>query len=407
MFAWNDTFYKESTNYFTLLPLQLFAKKNQNRYLSPALSRTGLLQAIQKYANESADNEEIVNSWIDDTMKEGRREVYIEEYDNDFFTQEHLRDDEYVRTELNNKLLNRDNQHIIGNVYTEHFELVKYTINKTDFGRVITLFMCKLIYCTEDNRKEKNLSAQIYPVVVEIFVDKGYIVTSVKTKANLFLYNSETQNITDLETTTSEKQAYTAKNAVLEMLKINPATENNLDRLKTQLYFLLEACTQTPDEIKQLLNANDDKIINITNVVMNEICQLDNCYEQDVRWDIQNMIEKYFSMTYPDKSIFTKNRIAYPIKLDAIDQQASRVQQISSLEQPLQSKDIFFDNKKMLQKNKKCENVKFSFERKSSLYCNDRFNVFISVNRKYGLIKFAEYTVREDIDNVLHSIIGV
>lgn len=406
MFNWNDTFYRESTNYFTLLPLQLFAKSNQNHYLKPTLNRLGLLNAIQIFANESLENEEIVNSWIDNTMKEGRREVYIEGYDNNPFVQAKLTNDEYVVDKLNKKILNMNNQHIIGNRYNENFKLAKYAIEKGAFGRVITLYMCKLIYCTEENRRENNLSVQLYPVVVEVFVDKGYIVTSVKTKSNLFVYNSETKNITDLETTTCEKQANKAREMALAMLEINPTTDNNVDRLKTQLYLLLEACTQTPNEIKQLIEENKESITKITQSVMGEICNLESCYEQDVRWDVQNMIEKYFSMTYPDKSIFTKNRKAYPIKLDAIDQQSSRVQQTSSLEQPLQSKDIFFDNKKMLQKNRKCENVKFSFERKSSLYCNDRFNVLISVSRRYCVIKFAKYTVREDIENVLHSIIG-
>lgn len=406
MFRWNATFSNENTNYFTCLPLQLFAKRYQNAYLKPNMDRKELLNAIALFANQNPINEEIVNNWVDDTMKEGRREIYIEEYDDNLFTRNNLDNDEYVNGKLNKAILNMNNRHIVGNYYNETFSLVKYQINSGQFGRVITLFLCKLIYCTEDNKKEKSLTKQLYPVVVDVYIEKGFIVTSVKTKANLFEFNESTQVITELETTTSEKQAYSAKKKVLALLEINPALNNNINRLKTQLYYLVNACTQTPDEIKDLLNENSTKINEITDRVVGDICKLSQEYRQDVLWDVQNMIEKYFSMTYPDKSVFTRNRTAYPLKLDATDQQESKVQQTSGLEEPLQSKDIFFDNKKMLQKNRQCDNVKFSYQRLSSLYCDDRYKVQILVNRKCCIIKFFEYTVKEDIDNVLRSIIG-
>lgn len=406
MFRWNNTFYSDSTNYFTLLPLQLFARSRQNAYLRPNLDRKSLLHAIQRYANESVQNEEDVNSWIDNTMKEGRREIYLEEYDSNPITQAFLKSDESVHEALKPHLLNVENQHISGNVYGRDFQLVKYSIENGSFGRVITLFLCKLIYCTEENKKEKNLTAQVFPVVVELFVDKEYIMTSVKTKANLFLYNPDTRDVTNLDTTSCDRQALNAKQAALRMLQINDVMQNNIERLKTQLFNLLNACTQTPDEIEALLNENAEKMEKIATMVQDDICNLEPGLMQDVKWDIRNMIEKYFSMTYPDKRIFIKNRIAYPIKLDATDQQRSKVQQTSGFEEPLQSKDIFFDNKKMLQKNRQCDSVKFSFERLNSLYCDDRFNVQITVNRKYCIVKFSEYTVKEDIDNVLHSIIG-
>lgn len=406
MFAWNDTFYSESTQYFTMLPLQLFAKSRQNAYLKPNLDRRALLKAIARYANENESNEEAVNTWIDNTMKEGRREIYLEEYDSSSMVQDFLGKDEYVCGKLEQYIMNPNNRHFMGNVYNKDFQLVKYSIENGSFGRVITLFLCRLIYCTDEKERTNSVSKQIYPAVVEIFVDKEYIVTSVKTKSNLFLYNPDSTNVTDAETSTCEKQAFSAKQTALRMLQINDVKQNNIERLKTKLFCLVDACTQTPNEIVMLLQENVGKMEQMAKMVTEEICNLAPCYEQDVKWDIQNMIEKYFSMTYPDNRIFTKDRVAYPIKLDATDQQKSKVQQTSGFAQPLQSKDIFFDNKKMLQKNRQCDSAKFSYERLDSLYCPDRFNVLISVNRRNCIIKFTEYTVKEDIDNVLHTIIG-
>lgn len=55
---------------------------------------------------------------------------------------------------------------------------------------------------------------------------------------------------------------------------------------------MLEKYTQTPKEILELM---------------------------DEKSSVLNMIEKYFSISYPDKKIFTKDRDAYPLKLNATD----------------------------------------------------------------------------------------
>ena len=139
-----------------------------------------------------------------------------------------------------------------------------------------------------------------------------------------------------------------------------------------------------------------------------ELCQLQDSQVSDVCDDIKNIVEKYLSITWKDKSIFTKDREAYPIKLNATDDEASRVEQVSGFAQPLQTKTVFFDNKKMLYKNQKCDNIELKWKRKNTKYFNDSFNVNLSVDGKgVCILKFREYVVREDIENVLSKIIGM
>ena len=109
---------------------------------------------------------------------------------------------------------------------------------------------------------------------------------------------------------------------------------------------MLEKYTQTPKEILELMNGKSSETDEMVNSLMNNICNLPNNYRGDVKSSILNMIEKYFSISYPDKKIFTKDRDAYPLKLNATDEEDSTVEQKSALENPLQSKGIFFDNKK-------------------------------------------------------------
>ena len=106
------------------------------------------------------------------------------------------------------------------------------------------------------------------------------------------------------------------------------------------------------------------------------------------------------------EQIFIKDREAYPLKLNATDEEDSKVEQTAALEEPLQSKAIFFDNKKMLQKSQACDGVTFMFARINTMYCSKQFKVKIVVNKDYCILKFTEYTMEEDIIHVLFSLIG-
>lgn len=91
--------------------------------------------------------------------------------------------------------------------------------------------------------------------------------------------------------------------------------------------------------------------------------------------------------------------------MNATDEEDSKVEQTAALEEPLQSKAIFFDNKKMLQKSQACDGVTFMFAR-DKMYCSKQFKVKIVVNKDYCILKFTEYTMEEDIIHVLFSLIG-
>ena len=94
------------------------------------------------------------------------------------------------------------------------------------------------------------------------------------------------------------------------------------------------------------------------------------------------------------------------LKLNATDEEDSKVEQTAALETPLQSKAIFFDNKKMLQKSQSCDGVSFMFNRINTLYCTRQFKVKIVIYKDFCTLKFTEYTMEEDIIHVLFSFIG-
>ena len=205
----------------------------------------------------------------------------------------------------------------------------------------------------------------------------------------------------------AEKETAAAIKWVAEKLVLNTRKSFEAETVfKSQLYDMLEKYTKTPTEIINLMDAKKTEIDGVVETVMHQICNLRAAYREDVKSNVLNMVEKYFSISYPNKQIFIKDREAYPLKLNATDEEDSKVEQTAALEEPLQSKAIFFDNKKMLQKSRACDGVTFMFARLNTMYCSRQFKVKIVVNKDYCMLKFTEYTMEEDIIHVLFSLIG-
>ena len=94
-----------------------------------------------------------------------------------------------------------------------------------------------------------------------------------------------------------------------------------------------------------------------------------------------------------DKEIFTRHRKAYPIKLRATDEEDSHVDQTAGGDSgPLQSKAIFFDNKRMIDNDEMCDGLTLKWKRSVRTYYPETFTVRISEKRGKCYLSFKEYT---------------
>lgn len=399
------TFIKEDESYITIPALRRFAKEKNNKELKTTVDRPQLLQDIQNYANQSPEKEEEILNWLDHTLAEGIKDVQIKLIDDAVVTLPLLFDNDYVKNILEPLIADTTNRHL-NKGYSEDLQLFRYEIiNENDTGRKIRLYMGRLL-CTFDRRKSGEAEKIPYPIIVDLYCDRGIIVARTKSKANLYKYTDQF-DLEHAKTTKSDKEAALAIKWVAEKLVVSIRKGFQAEGIfKTYLYNMLEKYTQTPKEIVELIAQKEAEINNIVENIMNRICILKPGYRNDVESNVLNMVEKYFSINYPDKQIFTKDREAYPLKLNATDEEDSKVEQTAAYEDPLQSKAIFFDNKKMLQKSKTCDGVTFMFDRLNPKYCDRQFKVKIIVNREYCMLKFTEYTMEEDIIHVLFSLIS-
>ncbi len=403
MFSVPYTFANEDESYITIPALKRFAREKKNEDLKTTVDRPQLLQDIENYANQSPENETEVLDWLDQVLVEGIKDVQIKLIDDESFTTSFIDQDEFVEKVLEPLIVNKTNRHL-NKGYTESLGVFRYEItNESVFGRRIRLYMGKLL-CTFD--KKHGAATVPYPIAVDVYCDAGIIVARAKSKSGLYKYEEDFV-LEKATPTKSEKETAAAIKWVAEKLVLNTRKSFEAETVfKSRLYDMLEKYTKTPTEIINLMDAKKTEIDGVVETVMHQICNLRTAYREDVKSNVLNMVEKYFSISYPNKQIFIKDREAYPLKLNATDEEDSKVEQTAALEEPLQSKAIFFDNKKMLQKSRACDGVTFMFARLNTMYCSRQFKVKIVVNKDYCMLKFTEYTMEEDIIHVLFSLIG-
>lgn len=402
MFTIPYTYENEDERYITIPALRRFAKEKRNEDLRTNIDRAQLFHELKTYANQSEEKKEEVKEWLDHVLIEGIKEVQIKYLDMSTLNY-FLYDTEYLTSVFEPLLAEPENRHLCGK-YTQDLQIYKYEIMDTEQGRCIGVYMGKLL-CTHDKR---NGAATVpYPIHVEFFLDLGIIVSRAKSKSGLYKY-MEDFDLNKAEATKAEKEMKTAIKYLCKLLQIKVADGWEVEnKLKKLLYEMLEQYTATPREIVELIEAKSTHIENLLEYMMKDICNLPASYRDDVNSNILNMVEKYFSISYPDKKIFTQDREAYPLKLNATDEEESKVEQTAALEEPLQAKAIFFDNKKMLQKSQACDGVEFMFNRLNSLYCTKQFKVKFIINTETCILRFTEYTMEEDIKNVIFSFIGL
>ena len=165
----------ETENYITNPVLMDFCTKNK---IKVQYTRIDLLKAINEYAKESSDNKSKVEEWLEIVLKQGMKNVLFRKIDFD--------------TEPNNKTLEKvfkscRNKKLYSNI-TEgnglNIQSIKYNNRKIEFVFTILLYEVK---------KEVK-SKIIYPIFVDIDLDKKIIFGRAKSKTNIFKLNSNDEN---------------------------------------------------------------------------------------------------------------------------------------------------------------------------------------------------------------------
>lgn len=410
-----DTYYQNNEDYITLPAIRKFVDAHPDGKFKRGSNRREFLDAILAYGEQSDECAEAVFTWIDEVLQEGIRDIYLEYMPlpaemNLLFTTEatiekHLQ--AYTSPDIN--------RHICLNRYGGDYTLVSAIYSKDQYGRRITFTYCKKLYIYDRNKR--SAKPIDYPVTADYFPDKDWMLVRAKPRSNLFLYDPDGFILDTAESTTTEKEIRQITCLVEKILGTEKTYKMQRTAktaaLKNKIFKVLDKYSQTPAEISEIISSHDEQIQNFCNIMQGICtipgsCTLPREMRADIIDDVSNIIEKYLSINWWHKRIFIQDRDAYPIRISATDEEESRVEQTAASTEPLQTKALFFDNKKMLYKSKSCDGVTFRWIRKKQITSlAPHFCVRITVNPKGECIfKFFEYTAKEDIENVVFSIIS-
>lgn len=378
----------ETENYITNPVLMEFCTSNG---IKTQYTRMDLLKSINEYAQVNNENKAKVEEWLEVVLKQGMKNILFRKIE--FETKPDYNMLQQTFKECRNRKL-------YSNITTGsslNLQSMKIVNNKIEF--VFTIFLI------EEKRDVK--SRIIYPIFVDIDLDRKIIFGRAKSKTNIFTVSSE--NIDEIgHSISTDKLIIQAVEYIEKNLNANKIDkEEYIESVKKSIYNILEKYTFTPVVIEnQIAEMNEyiDSFINTT-LDMLEINVPANFNK--AKEDMKIFIEKYISINIADKDIFMNDREAYPYKLIATDSEMTKVEETTSSYEPLQCKEKFFDNKKSIKYEGTCDGIFLVYARKQKGNFNSNtFRAKISVKNKFCCVRFEAYVIEEDIDNVLSNIIN-
>lgn len=400
-------FKDRNEEYLTLGKLQEFCKING---LKTGLDKVELTASIVEFAKKSEENSSKVSIWMDATLKEGIKKLIICKVNN---TRQHWNKTEDEWAGIINNIFNiNTSSHLLEFKHENKMKLCGYKL-VSENGFVVKVEFLYSVLLKEYKNKNQEPATSIYPIYVDLYLKEGYIVGRSKSKSAIYRFEKIKNGDTTIDeisnSTNCDKLIDEAINITTKAVEIEKEDMSvSMHRFKTIIHKIVDETTHTPKEIKEKL---DGEIIYIERFAREFLTRQGISIVEGENFtkaveDLNIFMEKYISINYNDKKIFTNDRYGYPIKISATDEDSSSIEETTLEDKPLQCTPIFFDNKKIIQKQKKCDNLIMVFKRIPKTYfTNKTFQVIIEVKKGTMHIDLRKYVLEEDIDNVLSRVI--
>lgn len=394
---------KENRNYLTLPILRDFCKKNGIK-LASGSNRVDIIGLIEKFANRSDENEEKTLNFLEQSFKEGAKTLKIKK-----ISKEVEINDTILDKEVKKIFPEYQDSYIIKATPKNELDLVKYSIElkNNNLSKVKFSFLVQVL--TGKYPQEESGEVMAYPVFVDIDFENNFIIGRGKPVTVLFEYNEKSLKFKDNVKT--NYMAYINKAMEITQLITNfsEIEKAKAERgFKKAVFHLLESFSFTPKEIEEKVSefgANIKSILSCFEQTYD--LKLPDNLKESARYDLKVFVEKFLSITYPNEDIFIKDRDAFPYRISVMDHEYVKVDETAGLRQPIQKKEAFFDNKKAIFFNERCDKVCLCFKRLNEKYFgNQPYRVIIEAKKDFCLVDFPEYVREEDIQNVLSRILG-
>ncbi|WP_409015699.1 hypothetical protein [Anaerostipes caccae] len=401
MFKIPRTYREEDQDYLTIPPLKSFCNEHG---ISANFDRMELIEKIEKYANHSAEYKKEVYEWLHNVLFMGKKTCIVDKI--------HLKykDLDRMKEILHNEFEKHTNYYVASYNPKHDLKIVNHTVwVKGEHKKLCGAQVVYYIQLLQRIANSPNVKTISFPVFVDLDFENNFVITRANPVSGLYFCNGKNLEIDEKKKTRYDKIMRLCRDNLLS--KISCKKEDGIierDNFKKVIFKLLDRCSKTPIEIQKYINMCSRDCKNfIDTVFTNMEIRINPDDYEDAMKDMKIFIEKYASITYPNSDIFMKDRMAYPIKLVAQDNEFTKIQESTSgFEEPLQMKKAFFDSKKSVYADKKCDKICLMYKKERKKYYGDKnFPVIISVDKGSCFVKFTRFTEEADINNVLSGII--
>lgn len=400
------SFRDKNENYLTKGSLQKFCKKHK---LPTSEDKMDLIAYIEEFASLNSDNEEIVLEWLETVLKEGAKHIIIRKCDIPKVYQEYTekRWEEFI----DNQFGEIPQQFICGGVHYNTHKCLNYQFEYTEDNKLKSIDFSYTIELLEYKKGVSTPQKITYPIFVDVDLINKVMIGRVKSKNNIYEYVLEGDGYPrpNIDKAQPFKLVTRIMHEIADNLLISfESIEKSKSRWASNLFELINECTQTPPEIINAINTEQNNINSFITGFFERhnisLIERENLIK--AREDLNIFMEKFLSINLGNEEIFKEGRIAYPVRIAATDTDYTSVEQSTSNRRPLQATAVFYDNKKILLRQKQCDKISMVFKReKQPYFTNEEFLIIFEIKKGYCLIKSESYLLEEDIQDVLLRII--
>jgi hypothetical protein len=397
-----NSFKETHEDYITIPILKKFCSSHG---ISTTDIRHNLIEEILNYSNKSKTNEDEVKYWLDEILKEGIKHIYLTRiYTYDNFIK--LKTKNNCEEFLKKTFADCPQNFLVTCKSIDELKLQSYlmTYDENVVKNISFIFTINLLEGYAGMQGNKI----IYPIFIDVDLENGYIIGRGKSKARLFKVSSDKTNlIYETNRINVDILVKEAIESIKNSLSIVFDDKNKSESFfKKTLYTTFSELTFTPEVIQKQIDSRNNDIDDFINDIFPKIkVNIDKNFDK-AKSDLETFIEKYISINYHDRDVFTEDRIAYPFKLISVDSEFTKIEETTSNKEPLQCKERFFDNKKSIEYEKTCDGFALFHKRLNTKYFGKTpFVVKMTIKQGYCIIRFEKYVEEEDINNVLSRII--
>lgn len=394
-----DTFRGDDADYLTLPAMKTFCYENG---LETNLNRKEIIEEIENYASKSDENNDSTQRWLNHILKVGIKTIAISK----IFTG--IKKIETIERAIKIKYVEYIEKNICECNPTNELKLIRYKINEKggNINSISFVFIIRLVKAEDLYKSSGNII--LFPIFVDVDYVNNYVISRYKSVSGIFKVSKGTEIDSKMKTST-EKLKFECEEIVRGiLLYTKEETIISKSNFKRTIFNILNEYTNTPGEIQKMIDDTKDDCESFRLNLFDKLgLDVNDENINDAKYDLQIFVEKYCSITHPDETIFTKDRMAFPVKFIAQDNEFTKIQETSSgNEDPLQRKKAFFDSKKSVYTDRKCDKICLCHQREPKRYYGDKpFNVQIYIDNGKCMVKFLRFVEEDDIQNVLSRIL--